>query len=90
MAFFALRTMLIVPSLASRIPASSRQMFALVVALAVAAIWEVAEFAADRVLGTSMQHDGRETVRDFAYGAAGALLVIVVALVVASCVPRKV
>ncbi len=86
-AFFALRTMFLVPSVASRIPTRSRPVIALVVALVVAALWEVAEFASDRMLGTSFLHGIRETVSDFAYGAAGALLVIVVALVTTQRVP---
>ncbi len=86
-AYFAWRTASLAPSLTRRVPASSRPVFALVVALAVAALWESAEFAADRLLGTSMQHGMRETFRDFAYGALGALAVVVVARLVARPAP---
>jgi hypothetical protein len=77
-AFFAYRTASIAPGLASRIKQSSRPMFAFVTALIVAALWEVAEFAADRLLGTNMQHGPLETLRDFAFGALGALIVCLV------------
>jgi hypothetical protein len=78
-AFFAFRTAFIAPGLAARIKPRSRPLFAFVTALIVAALWEVAEFAADRLLGTNMQHGPLETLRDFAFGALGAAIVSIVA-----------
>ena len=88
-AFFAYRTACIAPGLASRIKQTSRPMFAFVTALIVAALWEVAEFAADRLLGTRMQHGPLETLRDFAFGALGALIVCTCATLLAQRRPQN-
>jgi hypothetical protein len=77
-AFFAYRTVSVTQDFAARIKSPSRPLFALVCALVAAALWEAAEFVADRTLRTQMQHDLLESLRDIAFGALGALAVCVV------------
>jgi hypothetical protein len=74
-AYFVLRASSAAPGLASRILRTSRPLFAFGVSVVVALFWEIAEFLADRFLGTAMQHGPLETLRDLSYGALGAALV---------------
>jgi hypothetical protein len=82
-AYFALRTASIVPSLSKRVSLAGRPAFAFLAAMTVALLWEVAEFCADQWLGASLQGGIFETLRDVAFGAIGALVVAVAARLLA-------
>jgi hypothetical protein len=83
-AYAAWRTVALVPLLADRVVAPSRPLFALAAAAVIAVLWEVAEFVADRELGTTLQHGAVETGRDLAFGIGGAALIALVARLVSS------
>lgn len=71
-AYFFWRCAVLVPSLSLRVRDRTRIIFAFAGACVVAVLWEVAEFGADRWLGTSFQGGLLETLRDLAFGALGA------------------
>lgn len=75
-AYFTWRTLVLL----KRAQPRARPLIALVVATGIAVLWEAAEFVADRVLGTSLQHGAGETLRDLAFGAVGAVVVCLAVL----------
>lgn len=58
------------------------------IASGIALVWEIAEFVADRTLGTTMQHGARETMGDLVSGMVGAASVALLALVLKSVLRR--
>ena len=74
-AYFFWRCAALVPSLSRRVRVGTRSIFAFAGACVVAVLWELAEFGADRWLGTSYQGGLFETLRDLAFGALGAAAV---------------
>jgi hypothetical protein len=86
-AFFAWRSIGLVPNIATRIAPRKRPIFAFVAALTVAALWEAAEFVADGTLGTSLQNEQGEALRDFGFSALGALVLTVVVRALPNPVP---
>ncbi len=87
-AFFFWRSFGLVPYLARGMSDLVRYLFAFTSACAVAVFWELAEFFADRWLGTALQHSVEESMLDLLSGVVGAAVVLILVGVVSVFLKR--
>lgn len=73
-AYAACQALVLVPRLASRVGAGHAKFLAVAAVAIVAVLWEGAEFASDRLLGSHIQLSRLDTTIDLALGIGGAVI----------------
>lgn len=72
-AYFLLKAVCIAAPIIGRLRPAGTYLFAFALACAAAVFWEIAEFAADKYLGTHIQITLAETMADLIFGVLGAI-----------------
>jgi len=73
-AYAVCQALVMVPQLTSRLVVGNTRLLAVAAVTLVAVLWECAEFASDRLLGSHIQLGWPDTMMDLALGVGGAVI----------------